>query len=138
MLEGDTAAPVAQDPKILGRHIFMANCAACHQVTGLGLPGAYPPLAGSEWAKGPYERIVRIVLGGLSGPITVKGTSFNSSMPSLGQSLRDVQLAAVLTYIRSEWDNNAPAVSSEKVKEIRASVGTRAGPWSPEELLKIP
>jgi len=138
MLEGDSGAPVAQDPKVLGRHIFMANCAACHQVTGLGLPGAYPPLAGSEWATGPYERIVRIVLGGLSGPITVKGSSFNSSMPSLGQSLRDVQLAAVLTYIRAEWGNIAPAVSSEKVKEIRASVATRAGPWSAEELLKVP
>ena len=138
LLEGNAAAPVAQDPKVLGRRIFMANCAACHQATGQGLPGAYPPLAGSEWAMGPDERIIRIVLSGLSGPLTVKGTPFNSSMPSLGPALRDEQLAGVLTYIRSDWGNNAPAVSPDKVKEIRAAVAGRTGPWAPEELLKIP
>jgi mono/diheme cytochrome c family protein len=137
-LEGNAAAPTVKDPKVLGRHIFMANCAACHQATGLGLPGAYPPLAGSEWAIGSDERIIRIVLNGLSGPITVKGTPFNSSMPSLGPSLRDVQLAAALSYVRSEWGNSAPAVSPDKVKKIRAVVTERAGPWVPEELLKLP
>jgi mono/diheme cytochrome c family protein len=137
MLEGG-AAPVAQDPKVMGKRIFLINCVACHQATGLGLPGAYPPLAGSEWVAGPDERIIRIVLSGLSGPITVKGTLFNFSMPSLGPSLRDEQLAAVLTYIRSEWGNNAPAVSPDKVKEIRAAVVGRTGPWTPDELLKIP
>jgi mono/diheme cytochrome c family protein len=138
MLEGNAAAPVAQDPKVLGRRIFMANCVACHQATGLGLPGAYPPLVGSEWVAGPDERIIRIVLSGLSGPITVKSTPFNFSMPSLGPSLRDEQLAAVLTYIRSDWGNNAPAVSPDKVKEIRAAIAGRTGPWAAEELLKIP
>jgi len=59
MLEG--GAPVVQDPKVIGRRVF-ANCIACHQTTGLGLPGAYPPLAGSEWAQGPEDRIIRIVL----------------------------------------------------------------------------
>jgi mono/diheme cytochrome c family protein len=136
--EGNAAAPVAQDPKVLGRRIFMADCVACHQATGLGLPGAFPPLAGSEWATGPDERIIRIVLSGLSGPITVKGTPFNSVMPPLGPLLRDEQLAAVLTYVRSEWGNNAPAVSPDKVKEIRAAGAGHAGPWAPEELLKIP
>ena len=137
-LKGNAVAPTAKDPKVLGRHIFMASCAACHQATGLGLPGAYPPLADSEWAMGPDDRIIRIVLNGLSGPITVKGTPFNSSMPSLGPSLRDVQLAAALSYVRSAWGNNAPAVSPDKVKKIRAVVTERAGPWIPEELLKIP
>jgi mono/diheme cytochrome c family protein len=138
MLEGNAAAPAALDPKVLGRRIFMADCVACHQATGLGLPGAFPPLAGSEWATGPDERIIRIVLSGLSGPITVKGTPFNSAMPPLGPLLRDEQLAAVLTYIRSDWGNNAPAVSPDKVKEIRAAVAGHPAPWAPEELLKIP
>ncbi len=138
MLVDNAAAPVAQDPKVLGQRIFTANCAACHQVTGLGLPGAFPPLAGSEWVAGPDERIIRIVLSGLSGPVTVKGSPFNLAMPSLGPSLKDEQLAAVLTYIRSEWGNNAPAVSPDKVKEIRAAVAGHPGPWAPEELLKIP
>jgi len=136
MLEAD-GPPAAQDPKIVGKRVF-ANCIACHQTTGLGLPGAYPPLAGSEWAQGPEDRIVRIVLNGLSGPITVKATAFNNSMPAFGPQLRDDQIADVLTYVRSEWGNNAPAVTADKVKEIRAAVAGRAGPWSPEELLKIP
>lgn len=136
MLEGG-AAPVAQDPKVLGKRVF-ANCVACHQPTGQGLAGAYPPLAGSEWATGPDERIIRIVLDGLSGPITVKNTQFNNSMPAFGTQLRDEQIANVLTYVRSEWGNNAPAVSPERVKEIRAAVAGRTGPWSPDELLKIP
>ena len=130
-------APVAQDPKVIGKRVF-ANCIACHQTTGLGLPGAYPPLAGSEWAQGPDDRIIRIVLNGLSGPVTVKNTSFNSSMPAFGPQLRDEQIAGVLTYVRSEWGNNAPAVSPDKVKEIRAAVAARTGPWSPQELLKLP
>ena len=130
-------APVAQDPKVIGKRVF-ANCIACHQTTGLGLPGAYPPLAGSEWAQGPDDRIIRIVLNGLSGPVTVKNTSYNNSMPAFGPQLRDEQIAGVLTYVRSEWGNNAPAVSPDKVKEIRAAVAARTGPWSPQELLKLP
>jgi len=135
MLEG--GAPVVQDPKVIGRRVF-ANCIACHQTTGLGLPGAYPPLAGSEWAQGPEDRIIRIVLNGISGPITVRSTPFNNTMPAFGPQLRDEQIADVLTYVRSEWGNTAPAVSPDKVKEIRAAVGARSGPWSPVELLKIP
>ena len=136
MLEGG-AAPAVQDPKMLGKRVF-ANCIACHQPTGLGLPGAYPPLVGSEWAIGPDERIIRILLDGLSGPITVKNTQFNNSMPAFGTQLRDEQLANVLTYVRSEWGNSAPAVTADRVKQIRAAVTGRTGPWSPEELLKIP
>lgn len=137
MLEGG-AAPVAQDPKVVGKRIFLGNCAACHQPAGLGLPGAYPPLAGSEWALGPDERIIRIVLDGLSGAITVKGTQFNNSMPAFGPQLRDEQIANLLTYVRSEWGNSAPPVSPDKVKGIRATISGRSGPWTPDELLKIP
>jgi mono/diheme cytochrome c family protein len=136
MLESGGPA-VALDPKVVGKRVF-ANCIACHQTTGLGLPGAYPPLAGSEWAQGPEDRIIRIVLNGLSGPITVKNMSFSNSMPAFGPQLRDEQIAGVLTYVRSEWGNDAPAVTPDKVKEIRAAVATRSSPWSPEELLKLP
>jgi mono/diheme cytochrome c family protein len=129
--------PVVQDPKVVGKRVF-ANCIACHQTTGLGLPGAYPPLAGSEWAQGPEDRIIRIVLNGISGPITVKGAPFSNSMPAFGPILRDEQIADVLTYVRSEWGNDAPPVLPDKVKEIRTAVAARPGPWSPEELLKIP
>ena len=133
----ESGPPVVQDPKVVGKRVF-ANCIACHQTTGLGLPGAYPPLAGSEWVQGPEDRIIRIVLNGISGPITVKSAQFSNSMPAFGPLLRDEQIADVLTYIRSEWGNNAPAVSPDKVKEIRSAVAARNGPWSPDELLKLP
>jgi mono/diheme cytochrome c family protein len=138
MLEAGAPAAAAPDPKAVGKRVFATICSACHQVTGLGLPGVYPPLAGSEWAVGPDERIIRIVLDGVSGPITVKGASFSNAMPAFGPQLKDEQIAAVLTYVRSEWGNQAPAVSADKVKQIRAQVGGRSGPWTPEELLKIP
>ncbi len=134
----DSGAPVIQDPRMVGKRVFFANCIACHQTTGLGLPGAYPPLAGSEWAQGPEDRIIRIVLNGLSGPITVKNAQFNNTMTAFGPLLRDEQIAGVLTYVRSEWGNNAPPVAPEKVKEIRGAVAGRSGPWNPDELLKIP
>ncbi|MFA5057201.1 MAG: cytochrome c [Opitutaceae bacterium] len=137
MLEGN-AAPVAQDPRVLGKRIFLGNCAACHQPTGLGIPGVYPPLAGSEWAQGTETRIIRIVLNGLSGPITVKGGQFNNAMTPFGPLLKDEQIAAVLTYVRSEWGNNAPPVSPDRVREIRTAVADRTGPWAPDELLKLP
>ncbi len=131
------AAPVVINPKVAGRRIFMANCAACHQPTGKGLPGVYPPLAGSDWAQGPEDRVIRIPLKGLSGPITVSGEHFNNAMPAFGPVLRDDQIADVLTYVRSAWGNNAPAISADKVKAIRAEVAGRTEPWNPEELLKI-
>jgi mono/diheme cytochrome c family protein len=138
MLEAGAPAAAAPDPKAIGKRVFSTICGTCHQATGLGLPGVYPPLAGSEWAQGPDERVIRIVLDGLSGPITVKAGSFNNAMPAFGTQLKDEQVADVLTYVRSEWGNNAPAVTAEKVKAIRAAVSSRSGPWSPEELMKIP
>lgn len=137
MIGAGAPPPAPVDPRVLGKRVF-TNCAACHQTTGLGLPGAFPPLAGSEWAQGTENRIIRIVLDGVSGPITVKGMSFNNTMPAFGPLLRDEQIADVLTYVRSEWGNKAPPVSPDKVKEIRAAIASHTGPWSPAELLEIP
>ncbi|MDD2762833.1 MAG: cytochrome c [Opitutaceae bacterium] len=137
MLEGGVP-PAVQDPRVVGKRIFMSNCSACHQPSGQGIPGVYPPLAGSEWVQGPETRIIRIVLHGLSGPITVKGGQFNNAMTAFGPLLKDEQIAAVLTYIRSDWDNNAPPVSPDRVKEIRAAVADRTGPWTADELRQVP
>jgi len=137
MLDG-AAPPAAIDPAVAGRRLFAANCIACHQTTGLGIPGTYPPLAGSEWVAGSEERLVRIVLHGISGPITVKGAQFNNTMPAFAAVLKDEQIAHVLTYVRSEWGNKAPAVAADKAKSVRALVADRTAPWSPEELLKLP
>jgi mono/diheme cytochrome c family protein len=135
------AEVVKLDPVVYGKKQFDSLCITCHQPTGLGIPGVYPPLAGSEWVNGSEDRIIRILLNGLKGPITVHGATFGAvPMPVIGpggQGWNDEKIAAVLTYVRQEWGNKAPAVTTEKVTEIRGKVGTRVE-WSAEELLKVP
>jgi mono/diheme cytochrome c family protein len=97
----------------------------------------YPPLAGSEWAQGDEERIIRIVLLGLNGPITVEGKEFNNVMAPLGAALKDDQIANALTYVRQEWGNKAAEVKPETVARIRAEIAGRTAPWTAAELLKI-
>jgi mono/diheme cytochrome c family protein len=124
-------------PRELGKRVFANTCITCHQANGMGVPGAFPPLAGSDWAQGPEERVIRIVLLGLNGPIKVSGTDFNSAMAALGSVLKDDQIAHALTYVRSEWGNKAPEVKPETVAKIRAELAGRTAPWTAEELLKI-
>ena len=130
------------DPMILGKSVFMRNCALCHQATGLGAAGQFPPLAGSEWvlAKDWHgdNHIVRIVLNGLHGPVTVKGQPFDSAMAAWGTVLKDEQIAAVLTYIRNEWGNKAPPISTEFVARIREENKDRRDAWTQAELKAIP
>ena len=124
-------------PRDLGKIIFGRTCITCHQATGQGVPGVYPPLAGSEWAQGAEERVVRIVLAGLHGPITVESKQFDNAMASLGGVLKDDQIANALTYVRSEWGNKAPPVSADTVTRIRGEIADHPQPWTSDELLKI-
>ncbi|MGD0483086.1 MAG: cytochrome c [Gemmatimonadales bacterium] len=119
-----------------GASVFSSRCAMCHQATGQGLPGAFPPLAGSEYALGDAERAVRIVLRGLSGPVTVKGLSFNGAMPAWADQLSDAEIAAVLTYVRSSFGNAAPAVTADVVAAQRSATASRTAPWTVGELGK--
>jgi mono/diheme cytochrome c family protein len=121
----------------LGKRIFTSTCATCHQATGQGVPGQYPPLAGSEWVTGNEERIIRIVINGLNGPIKVAGHDFNNVMAPLGSVLKDEQIANVLSYVRSEWGNAAPEVQPETVSKVRAEIGAKTGYFTADELLKI-
>jgi len=105
-----------------GEKIFLANCAACHQPTGLGLAGAFPPLAGSDFLRGDRKQVMAAALFGLSGPITVNGVEYNGVMPSLGH-LPDEDLAAALTYVFSSWGNDGAAVSVEEVSALRIELG---------------
>lgn len=129
--------PVVIARKVLGKPVYMNNCATCHQATGLGVPGAFPPLAGSEWVAGNEERIIRIVLHGLQGPIKVAGNDYNNVMAPLGTVLKDEQIANVLSYIRSEWGNSAPEVLPETVAKVRAETATHTGYWTADALLKV-
>ena len=127
----------AQIGKIEGAKVFNQVCVACHQSTGQGLAGQFPPLAGSEWVleEGP-NRTIRLVLNGLTGPIDVKGAPFNNTMPPWKEVLTDDQIANVLTYVRSEWGNKAPAVTSAQVKKIRALEAGKGDNWTAPDLLK--
>lgn len=120
-----------------GREMFAVVCAACHQPNGLGQEGLAPPLVDSEWVTGSPERLTRIVMQGMSGPVTVNGASYQMEMPGLAV-LGDEDIAAVLTYIRREWDHNASPVPVSLVEKIRAATAERAAPWTAQELLKIP
>jgi len=124
-----------------GRKIYDTYCSVCHQPTGQGLAGQFPPLTESEWVTTPgADRLIRLVLDGIQGPITVKGQAYNNAMPPWKELLKDEEIAAVLSYIRSHkgWGNNASGVTSDQVKAVRAKSADRSTPWSPEELLALP
>ena len=116
-----------------GATVYAGACAACHQANGEGSPGLFPPLAGSEYVTGSPERLTRIVLHGLSGPVTVKGTTYNGQMPPW-QQLSDAELSALLTYVRSSWGNAAPEIKPEDVAAVRGANADRSGPWTIGEL----
>ncbi|MEO8613965.1 MAG: cytochrome c [Luteolibacter sp.] len=121
-------APVAADAPIdpaqmeIGKAQFLV-CGACHGQNGEGGPIA-PPLAGSDWVKGPISNLIRIQLRGLIGPITVSGKEFNmpGGMAPLSYQTDD-QIAGVLTYVRNSFGNKASAVKPDQVAALRSEVG---------------
>ena len=92
-----------------GAALFAQNCSACHQLTGKGIPGAFPALAGDTFAQGPPEQVVKLLLNGRGG------------MPSFRADLDDPQISAVLTYVRSAWGNHASAIAPATVTKFRGS-----------------
>ena len=116
---GDSAGSVD------GSAIFSARCAACHQATGAGLPGVFPPLAGSEWVQGDSQTLAAAVLHGINGQLTVKGQVYAGVMPSFAAQLSDAELSAVLTHIRKSWGNHAAPVSVDLVARVRKATATR-------------
>jgi mono/diheme cytochrome c family protein len=123
---------IPQDPVVLGRRTFNL-CTQCHQENGLGLVGAYPPLSGSDIVLGDPQTLVRILLHGLRGDLTVAGVTYNGEMPSWDR-LTDVQIASVLTYVRGAWKNNAATVDPVLVTAIREQTAARTQAWTWPEL----
>ncbi|MGA2254697.1 MAG: c-type cytochrome [Thermoguttaceae bacterium] len=127
----------------LGADVFArdAHCATCHQATGAGLSTIYPPLDGSPWVTGNQERLVKLALNGLWGPIEVKGRTYDPArgippMTPFRFILNDEELAAVLTYVRNCWGNKAGPVLPTTVAKVREATKDRSIFWKPEELLK--
>lgn len=102
-----------------GKDLFAKNCAACHQPTGKGIPGAFPALAGNGFVQGPPNEVATVLLKGRGG------------MPDFSGSLDDGEIAQVLSYVRSSWGNSAAPLHAEDVAALRSSLGVPAASRSP-------
>jgi len=116
-----------------GAAVYARTCIACHGPDGKGVPGAFPPLDGADWAVGDPSIPVRIVLAGLQGVIEVSGQKFNNIMPP-HTDLKDAEIADVLSYVRQSWSNDAAAVREDLVTQTRAKFSSRSLPWTAAEL----
>jgi mono/diheme cytochrome c family protein len=125
------------DAKNKGRVIYQKLCVACHQQDGAGKDGVAPPLDGSEWVQAASgERLVRIVLNGLNGPIQVHGKTWNLVMPPWRENLSDEEIAIVLDYVRSQWGGEGAASIKPEVAAA-ARQESHPKPETAEELLRI-
>jgi mono/diheme cytochrome c family protein len=125
----------------LGEKVYKEVCQACHQPTGLGQAGQFPALAGSEWVDGfeyNEKRLVAVVLKGMKGPVTVKGSAYNGAMPPQENALKPNKLAAVLTYVRQAWGNKGGEVTEAQVIAAKKEFADRSDQWTVEEIKKIP
>ncbi|MCF0040251.1 c-type cytochrome [Dyadobacter fanqingshengii] len=110
-----------KDKPVAGGKVYSVYCSACHQRNGMGDSQRFPPLGGAEWVTGDKERLIKVLLKGLEGPLEVKGQSYNNVMPQ-HSFLKDEEIAEVLTHIRSNFGNNASAVTIDEVAKTRSSL----------------
>jgi len=117
-----------------GAGVFNAKCAVCHQMTGKGIPGVYPSLAGSDLVTGDPRLPVRIVLHGFQGPLERNGTKYNGVMQPWKNDLSDQEIADVVNYIRSNFGNAAAEITAETVQKEREATKSKSGAWTENEL----
>lgn len=131
---------VAQQPRnadlIRGHQLYVTHCLACHRAQGEGLGEVMPPLALNATVSGPKDRLIRIVLHGLAGPMKAGGRSYDGVMHGLSR-LSDAEVALLLTYIRQKWGNQAEQINAEEVAEVRKAHAQRIQPWTVEELNQL-
>jgi len=128
------AAEPNEEKNSPGASVYNRVCASCHQGSGKGIPGSYPPLDGSPLATAEDASVpVRIVLHGLQGKIVRDGKEYNGAMPPWG-SLTDQEIADVVTYVRSNWTNKASAITPEDVAGIRAKTAGHSAAYTEAEL----
>lgn len=139
---GGTGAAAAQTLTLAqqGKSVYTQNCVACHGPTGGGMPGQAPPLAKSEYVMGSEKRLVAIILKGATGPITVHNEtkSYSGNMVAWEATLSPKKIAAVASYIRSEWGNSAPEISEAKVVAAKKEFEAHKTQWTEAELHQIP
>ncbi|AVR47461.1 cytochrome C [Christiangramia fulva] len=118
MAEEKSAAPRDNAAQEEGKAIFTQYCVTCHQANGSGVPNLNPPLKQTEYVLGEKDRLIGILLNGSSEGLEIKGKTYSNNMPSFDY-LSDQQIADVLTYVRSNFGNDASAVSAAEVKTAR-------------------
>ena len=121
--------------------MYVAYCAGCHGPNGQGMTPLAPPLAGSEWVEGDEGRLIRIVLHGVEGAISVAGKSYAPphvlpNMPGVA-SLQDSHIASILTFVRRAWGHAAEPVTPTRVQSLRRELLERKIPWTESELLNL-
>ncbi|SFH15064.1 putative membrane-bound dehydrogenase domain-containing protein [Algoriphagus hitonicola] len=127
---------------VLGKEIYAREgfCATCHQLDGGGLTASqFPPLRNTPWVTGNEERLIKIVLKGIMGEMEVNGRTYPGQVPMTPYEgmLDDTEVAAVLTYVRNSFGNQASPISPDLVKKVREEVKDKEGFWNAEELLKM-
>ncbi|HAV64299.1 MAG TPA: dehydrogenase, partial [Verrucomicrobiales bacterium] len=135
-LEGADAVRFVKGAEIYSRE---AHCVTCHQPDGKGLPDSgFPPIAGTQWTNGDPDRLIKLTLNGLFGPIEVSGRSYPGQVPMtpFGYILNDEEIASVLTYVRNSFGNQASPIQPGHVKRVREETKDQLGLYSPDELLK--
>jgi mono/diheme cytochrome c family protein len=135
-LKGKERELFTKGKEIYGREGF---CMTCHQADGSGLPpSGFPPLTGTKWVTGSEERLIKIALNGLYGPIEVNNHKYRGDVPMtpFRGMLNDEEIASILTYVRNSFGNKASAIYPDKVKAIREQTKDKIGFYTPDELLK--
>lgn len=141
-----TAAFAQEDIKVSadrGKAVYMQTCMACHQLNGMGVPGAFPPLAKVDYVTGDTRRLVAIVLKGVAGPITVDGKIYATGMPQPELTFpilkEDKNVADVLNYVRTSFGNETKEpITPEFVAEVRKEFADRTAQWTEAELKAFP
>jgi len=134
-LKGEALALFTKGKEVYERD---GSCVTCHQVDGGGLRASgFPHLAGTQWVLGSEERLIKIVLNGLYGPITIDGHTYPGQVPmtAYGKMLNDEEIASVTTYVRNAFGNEASIIKADKVKEVRDATKDKKGFYTPEELM---
>ena len=125
---------------LAGQKIYFreGHCATCHQPDGKGLDPAFPSLVNSPWVQGDSDRLIRLALYGLSGPMEVNGKKYDGQVPmaAFGGMVNDEEMASVLTYVRNTFGNKSAPIAPEQVKKVRAAFPGRLTPCTTEELAK--
>jgi mono/diheme cytochrome c family protein len=116
---GGTADAGGEPGVVDGKEVYTRVCAACHQASGDGLAGVFPPLAGAGGYYGDAQNMAKIIVHGLNGEIVVKGQTYNGVMPAQGVLLSDEEIAAVATFVRTNFGNDDGPVTVADVAAVR-------------------